>query len=150
MPEILEASPRPGPHASRFPHIPAGLGRRVLWHAIPPLCSAQISAVRPKLAPPDQARSRPAPRRPAHPQAASKVGNSLRSGHFRAFVRSQALNATCVSRKRHQVHGDAAAFCAERKIPINIAGIPDKLTVSFPRANAQEARRASTRQDRTH
>ena len=65
----------------------------------------------------------------------------------RASACSQALDTTCVSRKGHQVHGDAS-FCAERKIPTNIGGIADKLTVSFRRANAQEARRAST--DRTH
>jgi hypothetical protein len=68
---------------------------------------------------------------------------STRAVQSRASARSQALDATCVSRKRHQVHGDAS-FCAERKIPTNIAGIADKLTVSFRRANAQEARRAST------
>ena len=79
--EILEAGPRPGPHAGRRPHISAGLGRRILWHAIPPLSSAQVCAVRPNLAPPDQARSRPAPRRPARPQAAFNVRRSLRGGH---------------------------------------------------------------------
>ena len=72
---------------------------------------------------------------------------SSRAVPSRASARSQALDATCVSRKRHQVHGDAS-FCAERKIPTNIAGIADKSSVSFRRANAQEAKRAST--DRTH
>jgi hypothetical protein len=50
---------------------------------------------------------------------------STRAVQSRASARSesQALDATCVSRKRHQVHGDAS-FCAERKIPTNIAGIP--------------------------
>ena len=71
---------------------------------------------------------------------------SSRAVPSRASARSQALDATCVSRKRHQVHGDAS-FCAERKIPTNIAGIADKSSVSFRRANAQEARRASTGQD---
>ena len=64
---------------------------------------------------------------------------SSRAVQSRASARSQALDATCVSRKKHQVHGDAS-FCAERKIPTNIAGIADKLTVSFRRANAQEAK----------
>ena len=72
---------------------------------------------------------------------------SSRAVESRASARSQALDATCVSRKRHQVHGDAS-FCAERKIPTNIAGIPDKLTVSFRRANAQEAK--STVYGHTH
>ena len=72
---------------------------------------------------------------------------SSRAVPSRASARSQALDATCVSRKNYVVHG-GASFCAERKIPTNIAGIADKLTVSFRRANAQEARRASTdRQD---
>ncbi len=61
---------------------------------------------------------------------------SSRAVQSRASARSQALDATCVSRKRHQVHGDAS-FCAERKIPTNIAGIPDKVTVQSRRANAQ-------------
>ena len=65
----------------------------------------------------------------------------------RASARSQALDATCVSRKNYVVHGDAS-FCAERKIPTNIAGIADKLTVSFRRANAQEAK--STVYGQTH
>ena len=64
---------------------------------------------------------------------------SSRAVPSRASARSQALDATCVSRKRHQVHGDAS-FCAERKIPTNIAGIADKSSVSFRRANAQEAK----------
>ena len=55
---------------------------------------------------------------------------SSRAVQSRASARSQALDATCVSRKRHQVHGDAS-FCAERKIPTNIAGIPDKVTTGF-------------------
>ncbi len=71
---------------------------------------------------------------------------SSRAVQSRASARSQALDATCVSRKRHQVHGDAS-FCAEREIPINIVGISDKVTVQSRRENAQEARRASTRQD---
>ena len=61
---------------------------------------------------------------------------SSRAVQSRASARSQALDATCVSRKRHQVHGDAS-FCAERKIPTNIAGIADKVTVRSRRANAQ-------------
>ena len=73
---------------------------------------------------------------------------SSRAVPSRASARSQALDATCVSRKNYVVHGDAS-FCAERKIPTNIAGIADKLTVSFRRANAQEAKSTSTdRQDR--
>ena len=72
---------------------------------------------------------------------------SSRAVQSRASARSQALDATCVSRKNYVVHGDAS-FCAERKIPTNIAGIPDKLTVSFRRANAQEAKSTST--DKTH
>ena len=68
---------------------------------------------------------------------------SSRAVPSRASARSQALDATCVSRKRHQVHGDAS-FCAERKIPTNIAGIADKSSVSFRRANAQEAKSTST------
>ena len=68
---------------------------------------------------------------------------SSRAVPSRASARSQALDATCVSRKRHQVHGDAS-FCAERKIPTNIAGIADKSSVSFRRANAQEAKSNST------
>ncbi len=68
---------------------------------------------------------------------------SSRSVQSRASARSQALDATCVSRKRHQVHGDAS-FCAERKIPTNIAGIPPQKCARVSRANAQEARRAST------
>jgi hypothetical protein len=71
---------------------------------------------------------------------------SSRAVQSRASARSQALEATCVSRKRHQVHGDAS-FCAERKIPTNIGGIADKLTVSFRRANAQEAKSTVYRQD---
>ena len=72
---------------------------------------------------------------------------SSRAVPSRASARSQALDATCVSRKNYVVHGDAS-FCAERKIPTNIAGIADKLTVSFRRANAQEAKSNSTdRQD---
>ena len=73
---------------------------------------------------------------------------SSRAVPSRASARSQALDATCVSRKRHQVHGDAS-FCAERKIPTNIAGIADKSSVSFRRANAQEAKSNSTGQTDT-
>ena len=72
---------------------------------------------------------------------------SSRAVQSRASARSQALDATCVSRKNYVVHGDAS-FCAERKIPTNIAGIADKSSVSFRRANAQEAKSTST--DRTH
>jgi hypothetical protein len=68
---------------------------------------------------------------------------SSRAVQSRASARSQALDATCVSRKGHQVHGDAS-FCAERKIPTNIAGTADKSSVSFRRANAQEAKSTST------
>jgi hypothetical protein len=68
---------------------------------------------------------------------------SSRAVESRASARSQALDATCVSRKNYVVHGDAS-FCAERKIPTNIGGIADKLTVSFRRANAQEAKSTST------
>jgi hypothetical protein len=68
---------------------------------------------------------------------------SSRAVQARASARSQALDATCVSRKRHQVHGDAS-FCAEREILINIVGIPDKGTVQSRRANAQEAKSTST------
>ena len=49
---------------------------------------------------------------------------SSRAVPSRASARSQALDATCVSRKSLLVHGDAS-FCAERKIPTNIAGIPE-------------------------
>ena len=80
MPKFLKPAPAHG-GTLVGQHISAGLGRRILRHAIPPLCSVQVCAVRPNLSPPDQARSRPAPRHPAHPQAASNVGNSLRSGH---------------------------------------------------------------------
>ncbi len=100
MPEILEASPRPGRHAFRFPHISAGLGRRILRHAIPPLCSGQACAVRPNLAPPDQARSRPAPRRPARPQAASNVCRSLIIGHQGCSTCQVRANATGRGRRR--------------------------------------------------
>ena len=68
---------------------------------------------------------------------------SSRAVPSRASARSQALDATCVSRKNYVVHGDAS-FCAERKIPTNIAGIADKSSVSFRRANAQEAKSNST------
>ena len=68
---------------------------------------------------------------------------SSRAVPSRASARSQALDATCVSRKNYVVHGDAS-FCAERKIPTNIAGIADKSSVSFRRANAQEAKSTST------
>ena len=55
-----------------------------------------------------------------------------RAVQSRASARSQALDATCVSRtgKGHQVHG-GASFCAERKIPTNIARIADKVTRGF-------------------
>ena len=55
---------------------------------------------------------------------------SSRAVQSRASARSQALDATCVSRKRHQVHGDAS-FCAERKIPTNIAGISHRSMQGF-------------------
>ncbi len=58
------------------------------------------------------------------------VGRVSGAVQSRASARSQALDATCVSRKRHQVHGDAS-FCAERKIPTNIAGIPHIVTRGF-------------------
>ncbi len=61
---------------------------------------------------------------------------SSRAVQSRASARSQALDATYVSRKRNQVRGDAS-FCAERKIPTNIAGIADKVTGASRRANAQ-------------
>ena len=73
---------------------------------------------------------------------------SSRAVQSRASARSQALDATCVSRKNYVVHGDAS-FCAERKIPTNIAGIADKSSVSFRRANAQEAKSNSTGQTDT-
>ncbi len=41
----------------------------------------------------------------------------------RASARSQALEATRVSRKRHQVHGDAS-FCAERKFQLILQVFP--------------------------
>ena len=100
MPEILEASPRPGPHAGRFPHISAGLGRLILWHAIPPLCSAQVCAVRPNLAPPDQARSRPMLRSPAQSQDASNVVNSLTSVHLGCPTCQVRAKATGLARCR--------------------------------------------------
>ena len=63
---------------------------------------------------------------------------SSRAVQSRASARSQALDATCVSRKRHQVHGDASfcaerktSFCAERKIPTNIAGISHRSMQGF-------------------
>ena len=100
MAEILEASPRPGRHAGRFPHISAGLGRRTLRHAIPPLFSGPTCAVRPNLAPPNKARRRPAPRPPAHPQAASNVRRSLKGGH-QGFSKCQVrANATGLARRR--------------------------------------------------
>ena len=100
MAEILEASPRPGRHAGRIPHFPAGLGRRILRHAIPPLFSGLACAVRPNLAPPNQARRRPAPRPPAHPQAASNVRRSLKGGH-QGFSKCQVrANATGLARRR--------------------------------------------------
>jgi hypothetical protein len=55
---------------------------------------------------------------------------SSRADQSRASARSQALDATCVSRKNYVVHGDAS-FCAERKIPTNIAGIPHIVTRGF-------------------
>ena len=55
---------------------------------------------------------------------------SSRAVPSRASARSQALDATCVSRKNYVVHGDAS-FCAERKIPTNIAGIPHIVTRGF-------------------
>ena len=55
---------------------------------------------------------------------------SSRAVQARASARSQALDATCVSRKNYVVHGDAS-FCAERKIPINIAGIPHRSMQGF-------------------
>ncbi len=62
----------------------------------------------------------------------------------RASACSQALDATCVSRKNYVVHGDAS-FCPERKIPTNIAGT---LYARVSRANAQEAK--STVYGQTH
>ena len=47
---------------------------------------------------------------------------SSRAVQSRASARSQALDATCVSRKNYVVRGDAS-FCTERKIPINIAQV---------------------------
>jgi hypothetical protein len=57
---------------------------------------------------------------------------SSRAVQSRASARSQALDATCVSRQNYVVHGDAS-FCAERKIPLatNIAGTADKVTTGF-------------------
>ena len=72
---------------------------------------------------------------------------SSRAVQSRASARSQALDATCVSRKEHQVHGDAS-FCAERKIPTNIAGISHRSMQGF---REQMPRRPEERlQDRTH
>jgi hypothetical protein len=49
------------------------------------------------------------------------IGSS-RAVQSRASARSQALDTTCVStQKNYVVHGDVS-FCAERKIPTNIAG----------------------------
>ena len=107
--EILEAGPRPGRQARRLPHISAGLGRRILRHAIPPLCSAQVCAIRPNLARPDQAHSRPAPHRPPRPQAASNVGLSLKDGHQgcpRCQVRA---NATGLARRRVPISASGAS-----------------------------------------
>ena len=70
-----------------------------------------------------------APSAPAAHRLLMRCSRAARS-MLRASARSQALEATCVSRKRHQVRGDAE-FCAERKIPINIAGIPDIVTRGF-------------------
>ena len=63
----------------------------------------------------------------------------------RASARSQALDATCVSRKNYVVHGDAS-FCAERKIPINIAGIPHRSMQGFREQMPRRPNRPSTRQ----
>ena len=68
---------------------------------------------------------------------------SSRAVPSRASARSQALDAACVSRKNYVVHGDAS-FCAERKIPTNIAGIPPQKYARVSRANAQEAKSNST------
>ena len=73
---------------------------------------------------------------------------SSRAVQSRAFARSQALNATCVSRKNYVVHGDAA-FCAERKIPINIAGIADKSMQGFREQMPRRPNR-TLQTDRTH
>jgi hypothetical protein len=60
-----------------------------------------------------------------------------------ASARSQALEATCVSRKRYQVHGDAS-FCAERKIPTNIAGISHRSVQGFREQMPRRPNRPST------
>jgi hypothetical protein len=94
----------------------------------------------------DSARShRCCGRRPQRPLAARPLQRwhlqwhaivSSRAVQSRASARSQALDATCVSRKNYYVvHGDAS-FCAERKIPTNIAGIADIVTAGL-RANAR-------------
>ena len=71
---------------------------------------------------------------------------SSRAVPSRASARSQALDATCVSRKNYVVHGDAS-FCAERKIPTNIAGIPHIVTRGF---REQMPRRPNDRLQDTH
>ena len=71
---------------------------------------------------------------------------SSRAVPSRASARSQALDATCVSRKNYVVHGDAS-FCAERKIPTNIAGIPHIVTRGFREQMPRRPNR--TLQDRT-
>ena len=63
------------PRASRrrYPAASGVVGPSYITTCDSPLFSGQLCAVRPNLASPDQARSRPAPRRPAHPQTASNV-----------------------------------------------------------------------------
>ena len=61
----------------------------------------------------------------------------------RASARSQALDATCVSRKNYVVHGDAS-FCAERKIPTKIAGISHRRMQGFREQMPRRPNRPST------
>ena len=68
---------------------------------------------------------------------------SSRAVPSRASARSQALDATCVSRKNYVVHGDAS-FCAERKIPTNIAGIPHRSMQGFREQMPRRPNRPST------
>jgi len=68
---------------------------------------------------------------------------SSRAVQSRASARSQALDATCVSRKNYVVHGDAS-FCAERKIPTNIAGIPHRSMQGFREQMPRRPNRPST------
>ncbi len=100
--------------AGRFPHIPAGLGRRMLRQCSSGMRSPPLQMLRASPAPfvllwhrptwADQVRSRPAPRRPARPhvhtQAASNVRRSLIIGHEGFPTCQVRANATKRVRRR--------------------------------------------------